>query len=325
MHHYKAHRRLGRGSGGDAILAESASGFFVLKCVQLDGRPAEQRRRAFREVHLLRRLEHPNILRICSAFLHQHHLVVVSEFCDAGDLEALIARRLELLTPPACGFSEASALGVFAQVAHALKYIHGRTVVHRDLKASNILLTRRGVAKVGDFGVAVSHGLNITAVSGDGCLAGRAVGSIHHWPPEVCDGGRYTAAGDCWALGVILYQMCTLALPFQGGNALAVAIKIMQGGAGPLPTTYSGGLRELCSGLLCADASRRITAAGVVDSPLIRSVQKEPDMAEESSPTVPTSAEDALRRLAAAQPLACAFSPAEYERFMVQQLEARDS
>uniref|UniRef100_A0A7S1RKE7 Uncharacterized protein n=1 Tax=Alexandrium catenella TaxID=2925 RepID=A0A7S1RKE7_ALECA len=102
-------------------------------------------------------------------------------------------------------------------------------------------------------------------------------------------------------------------------------MKIMQGGAPSLPAVYSGALRDLCSSLLCTDDQCRATAADVADSPLVRSVQKEPDIVDEFSPVVPTSSDEAFRRLAVARPLVHAFSPAEYERFMVQQLEARDS
>ena len=99
-------------------------------------------------------MEHPNVLRIRRAFVHEDHLVIDTAFCDAGDLEVLIARRRELAKGCRRGFSEAAALGVLVQALRAARYIHGREVVHRDLKASNVLLTRDGVVLLGDFGVA---------------------------------------------------------------------------------------------------------------------------------------------------------------------------
>eukprot|EP00747_Dinoflagellata_sp_TGD_P169738 gnl/TRDRNA2_/TRDRNA2_199535_c0_seq1.p1 gnl/TRDRNA2_/TRDRNA2_199535_c0~~gnl/TRDRNA2_/TRDRNA2_199535_c0_seq1.p1 ORF type:complete len:344 (-),score=44.46 gnl/TRDRNA2_/TRDRNA2_199535_c0_seq1:50-1081(-) len=336
MHRYVACRQIGRGAGGDVVLADAADGHVVLKCVLIAGLPAQRRRRVLREVLVLHRLSHPNVVRLRDAFLHHQHLVVVSEFCDAGDLEALIWRRRELVHRDNAmgtrGFSEPSTLGVLVQLARALQYIHGKAVVHRDLKASNVFLTQRGVARLGDFGVASSTGdsrLQLTAaeegaqVCGDLCQKKQhLVGSIHHWSPEVCDGEPHTAAGDCWALGVLLYELCTLELPFSGSNALAVAMRIAEGRpAEPMPDSYSEDLRGICAALLQVDAKRRLTASRLLGHPILRAAEKAPETPKK--PAV-TSRADALKLLELERPLAQLAGPAEYERFMFKQLEARE-
>lgn len=90
MEHFEVRRLLGRGASGEALLAEHASeGPCVLKFVHLAGEPEKE----LRELRLLRRLRHPNVLRLQGAFVDQGRLVLRSEFCDAGDLEALVLRR----------------------------------------------------------------------------------------------------------------------------------------------------------------------------------------------------------------------------------------
>jgi len=261
MHQYSVQRRLGRGVCGESLLAVHADGLRVLKCVPIVGLSNQQQRSAYREVELLQSLSHQNVLRIYESFMHREHLVIVSDFCDAGDLDVLITKRRD--SAQACsdgtqrGFSQPSVLGVFAQVAEGLHYVHYQRVVHRDLKSSNIFITGRGVGKIGDFGVAISQNLDFTTPGAEL----PSVGTIHHLPPEVCNGEPHTAAGDCWALGVLLYEMCALELPFTGSNVLAVALRITEGKIRALPHSYSAELRSLCKALLTVSVSKRPTAA----------------------------------------------------------------
>uniref|UniRef100_A0A7S1AH39 non-specific serine/threonine protein kinase n=1 Tax=Noctiluca scintillans TaxID=2966 RepID=A0A7S1AH39_NOCSC len=320
MHRYEVHRRLGRGAGGDSLLAEGSEGKCVLKCVQLAGLPRESCRRALREVHVLRRLTHPNVLRILTAFLHHQHLIVVSEYCDAGDLEGLILQRSELAGRQASGgFSEASVLGVFVQLAQALRHIHAQGVVHRDLKPSNVFLTSRGVAKIGDFGVSNSQSFDITGAEGG---QANVMGSIRYWSPEACDGEVATAASDCWALGVILYEMCTLETPFPGSNTLTVVIRIIEGRPRELPLTHAG-LRDVCRGLLQVTPRFRMTADDVLTLPLVRGVQKQPNM-DQRPEMPPVSERQLLNHLELARPFALLLGPAEFERFITRQLAEKE-
>lgn len=351
MHLFEVRGRLGRGGAGEALLAHGPDGPCALKCVQLSGLQASECRNAIREVHLLRRLEHPNILQIHDAFLHHQHLILVCELCDAGDLEGLISRRRDAMphngegvsssaASNSSGFSEKMVLGIFAQAARALEYIHRQNIVHGDLKSSNIMLTKRGIAKVGDFGVAAprnvasasrpSEGLAASRVSGKRitndrvAILGDFVGSVHYMPPEVCDGGARTMAGDCWALGVVLYEMCSLNLPFVGSNLLAVTLQITQGKFKPLSADYSEELRALCSDLLSPEPCQRPTAAEVVGQTVVRSVWKASPAAKppgRASPAAPCCRAEVLQSLAQQQPLAKVFGPSEYERFLLHQLE----
>lgn len=315
MQHFQLIRGLGRGSGGEAILAEDLAGQkCVLKFVQLEGVPDDQCRRAMREVHFLRSLCHPNVLRIESAFLHHCSLVLAVEFCDLGDLQALVSKRRELRDQEdvatrrlRCfevpGFSEGTVKGMLVQMVSALDYIHSAGILHRDLKSSNIFLTHRGLVKVGDFGVAERSGADTAEAA-----PRRLVGSIHYLAPELCDGGRPTAKADCWALGVILYELCALELPFPGDNPLVVAMKILQGIVQPLSKQYSAELRSLCSALLCPTVQHRISAAEVSQLPWIRKVQRQ----EEVKPL-----RDEM------ETLKISLGSIEFERFMMAQLAAR--
>lgn len=323
MHHFQLIRGLGRGSGGEAILAEDLSGQkCVLKFVQLEGLPEDQCRRAMREVHFLRSLCHPNVLRIESAFLHHFSLVLAVEFCDLGDLQALVSKRRELRDQEdlvtrrtrcfeAPGFSEGTVKGMLVQMVSALDHIHSAGILHRDLKSSNIFLTQRGVVKVGDFGVAERDAAGDAAGADADVFAAaprRLVGSIHYLPPELCDGGRPTAKADCWALGVILYELCALELPFPGDNPLVVAMKILQGVVQPLSKQYSAELRSLCGALLCPTVQHRISAEEVSQLPWVRRVQRH----EEVKPL-----SDEM------ETLKISLGSIEFERFMMAQLTAR--
>eukprot|EP00434_Breviolum_minutum_P035835 symbB.v1.2.031734.t2/scaffold3717.1/size51512/4 len=300
----------------EAMLAEDCDGQkCVLKFVRLEGLIQEQCHQALQEVAILRSLSHPNVLRIQTAFLHHFTLVVSSEFCDAGDLQVLVSKRRELrdqddflMRPTRCckaGFSEASVKGMFVQMVSALDYIHSSGILHRDLKSSNIFLTERGVVKVGDFGVSEC---GQSDESGAAKTTPRVVGSIHYLAPELCEGGRPTAAADCWALGVVLYEMCALEVPFPGNTPLVVAMKILQGVVQPLSENYSVELRSLCGALLCPSVKHRISAAEVAMLPWLRELQKHAMLAPEPDHL------DALKSSAGAT---------EFERFIMAQLAAR--
>jgi len=121
-----------------------------------------------------------------------------SLFVD-GDLATLIKKKKE----SGGRFSEEEIMQWFVQICMALNYIHARRIMHRDLKASNIFLTANNCVKIGDFGIS-------KVLQGTLEAAMTVVGTPYYMSPEVCQNRPYTMKSDIWALGCILYELCTL-------------------------------------------------------------------------------------------------------------------
>ena len=111
----------------------------------------------------------------------------------------MIKERKEASKP----FTEEEVMHWFVQVSLALKYIHENRILHRDLKASNVFLTKHNCVKLGDFGIA-------KVLEGTIEAAMTVVGTPYYMSPEVCQSKPYTLKSDIWALGCLLYEMCTL-------------------------------------------------------------------------------------------------------------------
>merc|ERR1719277_2416662 len=121
----------------------------------------------------------------------------------------------------------------FTQAILALKYIHDMKILHRDLKSGNFFLSKAGNLKMGDFGIA-------KVLSRTKALARTQIGMPYYLSPEVCQDKPYAWASDIWAMGVILYELCALKLPFDGGQNMIVLVQaIVRGPTPPLPDDYS--------------------------------------------------------------------------------------
>ena len=126
----------------------------------------------------------------------------------------------------------------FVQVCMALEYVHGRKVIHRDIKTQNIFLTGNKTIKVGDFGI--SKVLESTTQ-----VAMTVVGTPYYMAPEACQSEPYTSKSDVWALGCILYELCVLKQPFQADNLLGLVFKIVSDQHGKIPDTFSSDIQDL--------------------------------------------------------------------------------
>jgi NIMA (never in mitosis gene a)-related kinase 1/4/5 len=132
----------------------------------------------------------------------------------------------------------------------ALEYVHGRKILHRDLKSQNIFLTANNTIKLGDFG--------ISKVLENTCDQALTVqGTPYYMSPEVCQSKPYTYTSDVWALGCILYELCTLKHAFSAENLLGLVFKIVQDKQEPISNEYSADLRNLVSLMLNKDEKKR--------------------------------------------------------------------
>ena len=125
----------------------------------------------------------------------------------------------------------------------ALEYVHGRKIIHRDMKTQNVFLTGSKTVKVGDFGI--SKVLENTTQA-----AMTVVGTPYYLAPEACQSEPYTSKTDIWALGVIVYELCTLKQPFQADNLLGLVMKIVQDQPDPIPTIYSPEMQDLVNRMM---------------------------------------------------------------------------
>ena len=151
---YRLLREIGRGSYGRVFVAthnraaDGAPELVAIKAVPFDWSDGKARRDLCREVDVLRACDSPHVLSFIAAHIHARHLWLVTEYCPGGSL----LDALRLRDGPLRADQIAAAL---AGAASALVHLHARHCLHRDVKASNLLLTRRGELKLADFGVAV--------------------------------------------------------------------------------------------------------------------------------------------------------------------------
>jgi serine/threonine protein kinase len=224
---YEIVRRLGRGGMAEVFLAvvHGASGFerrVAVKTLvpELQGEPALERA-LVHEARLAGRLAHRNLVMVLGLGVDDGVTYVVMEYVDGGDLETLTrARRMPL--PLVLLVAEELALG--------LAYLHGAAddrglplgLVHRDVSPSNILVSRAGEVKLGDFGIAKATALaDLTG--------GTRKGKYAYMSPEQLTGEPLTGASDQFALGVTLVELATGARPFDGETPLATMENVRRG------------------------------------------------------------------------------------------------
>ena len=171
-------------------------------------------RRFEKESEIAIRYSHKNIVKTIEVGEQEGRHYIVMEYVDGQTLKEYIASHGKL-TP-----EEVVPIGW--QICDALFYAHSHALVHRDIKPQNILLSRDGVVKVADFGIAKAPDSTLT-LSGSNVL-----GSVHYISPEQARGGIIDEKADLYSIGVVLYEMVTGTVPFTGDTPVAVAIKHLQ-------------------------------------------------------------------------------------------------
>lgn len=186
---------------------------------------SELRLRFEQEAKLAARIDHPNVVRIYDIGLNaQNQLFIISEFIDGKSL-TLASRQYSNRASPFLN-PILSAL-VAHEIARGIDAAHRHSVVHRDLKPDNVLVSNKGEVKLTDFGVARPFDSSMTQV-------GQFIGSLTYASPEQVHGGKIDSRSDIFSFGVILFELLTGRTPFRATNPTDLAIKISQAEVPPL-------------------------------------------------------------------------------------------
>ncbi|MBN1350865.1 PD40 domain-containing protein [candidate division KSB1 bacterium] len=229
--HYKILEKLGSGGMGVVYKAHDTR---LKRTVALKFLPAHaldddlKRNRFLHEAQAAAALNHPNICTIYEISdvpepdLPFPQTFIAMEYVAGRTLQEIA--RAEDRTP----LPLSQIIDIAIQIAGALREAHEKGVIHRDIKSANIMLTDKGQVKIMDFGLAKSeHGKDITR-------SGSTIGTVAYMSPEQARGETIDHRADIWSVGVVLYELLTGQLPFQGANELAMAFSILDDEPAPL-------------------------------------------------------------------------------------------
>ncbi len=207
------------GGGGMAVVFKAKctllNRFVAIKILRSEFTNDEEFVKRFRiEAQAVASLSHPNVVSIYDVGHEEDLHYIVMEYIDGLTLKEYITKNGAL--------DWKDAVKITAQICSAIEHAHKNNIVHRDIKPHNILLTKEGIAKVTDFGIARA------VTSSTITMVGSTIGSVHYFSPEQARGGFIDEKSDLYSLGIALYEMVTGRVPFDGDSPVSVALKHIQ-------------------------------------------------------------------------------------------------
>ena len=246
------------GVGGTAVVYKAKchrlNRFVAVKILKEEFASDEEFRRKFHdEAQAVAMLSHPNIVNIYDVSRSGNVDYIVMELIDGITLKEYLGRRGQL---------SPKEVTIFAtQIARALEHAHDHDIIHRDIKPQNIMLLRDGTVKVADFGIAHFADQENTYSKGE------AIGSVHYVSPEQARGSFVDNRTDLYSLGVVMYEMITGRLPFEGDSPVSIALQHINSIALP-PSIFAEDvpeqLEEITMKAMNPSLSRRYAAAGQI-------------------------------------------------------------
>ena len=202
------------------------------------------RRLITREIEVLRKLDHPNVIKLYDVIYNSNTVFLILEYCKHGDFSCFLKKR---------ALKEERAKKFIRELAEGMKYLKKHNITHRDLKPQNLLLTDKYNLKITDFGLA--------KFTEDDKMMQTMCGSPLYMAPEILTYKEYTDKADLWSIGVILYEMLTGELPFKGKTIYNIMKQIenktIKFPKNKYPISYEA--EQLVNNLLQKDADKRIS------------------------------------------------------------------
>jgi NIMA (never in mitosis gene a)-related kinase 1/4/5 len=251
--------KLGQGSFGTVfkVRRKLDKSFYVMKNIDISQMDRRGQQESVNEVKILASLDNPYIVKYFDSFIESKTLHIVMEFCDKGDLSQSIRSQMGRL------INENKIWKYFIQMCLGLEFIHSKKILHRDIKSMNVFLVRDDWLRIGDLGVA-------KVLANTAAFAHTMVGTPYYLSPELCEEKPYNVKSDVWALGCVLYELCTLKHPFDALNQAALLLKIIKGTYCPVSENYSKELREVLDLCLCKDYRKRPNIPSILNRPMLK-------------------------------------------------------
>ena len=218
----------------------------------------------FTEIKVLSSCMHPNIVSyIDSKKISDRNYQIIMEYSDNGDLKEMILKTKK----HKIYFTEDFVMHIFVQILLAVEYLHRHNILHHDIKPANILVSKIYHVKLADFGFSQIYSQNVI----NNNVSHMNFGTLTHSSPELLSALPYSSNAEAWSLGVILYELLTLELPFHAHNTLEIIEKILHHDYNiKLLESRSPEIQKIIENLLIKDSSKRISVKDVFDYEIIK-------------------------------------------------------
>uniref|UniRef100_A0A0K0EQY8 non-specific serine/threonine protein kinase n=1 Tax=Strongyloides stercoralis TaxID=6248 RepID=A0A0K0EQY8_STRER len=252
MGQYSIIKTLGYGNFASVKLAEHCvtKVQVAIKIVKKADLNEESMCKMRKEIEVLKKIRHPNIVELYQVIENDKKICLVMEYCSGGELFDYLGKVKR--------FSDNEARKKFRQIVSAIQYLHHNGIVHRDLKAENILLDDKGNIKIADFGFA--------DFCSEDCLMDQFCGSPPYAAPELFQGIKYIGFKvDIWSLGVILFALLVGSYPFHADDLGALKKRVISGRYN-VPYYVSVSCVQLLRKILILDPLKRATIDNIAES-----------------------------------------------------------
>ena len=245
---YQIIKKIGEGSYAKIYKAkkDNSDTLYVLKNIPVSEEDYSSMNEILNESSILSHCDNVYIIKYYDSFFYNGTFNIITEFCPYGDLFGYI----KFYKVRGSRIEEKIIWIIFIQLSLGLGYLHHKKILHRDIKTKNIFIKNNLTVKIGDFGIA-------KILSSTSSYAHTFIGTPYYISPELCKDQPYNDKSDVWALGCVLYELCTLNHPFEGGTQVEIYEKILTQKFKSINPEYSSELKKMVDLLLEKDERKR--------------------------------------------------------------------